>query len=151
MKPLLRAVTILGGLGLSVSLTGCGGLSDYEQGRLDNLNSAVNEFNAESIAEIVCKVEGGEVALHTGFTRLIVLADTDSWQSIAERLQSLGYSGVTQAPTLTMARDDGLFVAARMMSEPGSEPEIEEHLLNNGCTIPAEGAVAIQFEERLGN
>jgi hypothetical protein len=151
MKPFLRMLVIFSALGITVSLSGCGGLSDYEQKRFENLNSAVDEFDVESISEVVCNVEGGEVGLHVGFTRSIVFAGADSWQAIADRLQNLGYTGVTQTPFLTMARDDGLFVSGRLIAEPGSEPDLEEELLDKGCNIPPDGAVSIQFEERQGD
>ena len=147
MKSMPRMLALISVVGLLISLVGCGGLSEYEQERLDNLNSAVDEFNPESISEVLCDVSGGEVALKTGFTRLIVFAGADSWQPAVDRLMTLGYSGTTDAPFLTASRSDGLFVASRLIERPGSEPELEEHLTNNGCMVPSNGAVAVQFEE----
>jgi hypothetical protein len=54
-------------------------MSEYEQERLDNLNAAVDEFDPDSIAEVLCNVEDGEVAMKTGFTRLIVFAGAGAW------------------------------------------------------------------------
>lgn len=153
MKPLLWMLAVVSAVGLSVSLSGCGdaGLSQYEQKRLDNLNSAIDEFDPDSITDVVCNVEGGEVAMNRGYTRSIVFANAESWSAVADRLRSLGYSGVTDAPILTMARDDGLIVSGRLIREAGSEPEFEEELLNVGCNVPPTGAVVIQFEERLAD
>lgn len=147
MKSLPRLIAFISAVGLLVLLSGCGGLSEYEQERLDNLNSAVDEFEPDSVSEILCNVSGGEVGLKTGFTRSIVLAGADSWTSVADRLLALGYSGTNDAPYLALSRSDGLFVSGRLIAKPGSEPDLEEELINKGCSIPTDGAVSIQFEE----
>jgi hypothetical protein len=42
---------------------GCSGSSEYEEMRQAALDSAVAEFDAASLGDVVCDVSGGEVGL----------------------------------------------------------------------------------------
>ncbi|ANF32769.1 hypothetical protein A0130_14845 [Leifsonia xyli] len=67
---------------------------------------------------------------------------------MAERFQSLGYSGTSTPPYLSMARKDGILAFGRLITDPQNQPDLVPTLQKRGCAIPADGAVMVQFEER---
>jgi hypothetical protein len=128
--------------------SGCFSDPAYEQQRLANLTSAVDELAPENLSDVICDVKGGEVGLKTGFTRTLVLKGADAWQPVLDRFEALGYSVSGVDPRLSATRTDGLMVAGRLIERPGAESELEVSLEERGCgATPAEGAVVIHFEE----
>jgi len=123
-------------------------VSEEEEGqRRDNLNAAVDEFDPDSISKVSCDLSGGEIGIETGLTRSFFLAGADSWPAVAERFESLGYHVANPPTSLSAGRPDGILASARLIERPGSQPDMEAELADQGCTVPAEGGVTIQFEE----
>ena len=79
---------------LSFAITGCVQFSpEYVQGRQDNLDAAVDEFDAKSLGPVVCEGSGGKVAPSQGLTDFVVVADDARWEAISARFEELEYSG----------------------------------------------------------
>ena len=136
---------------IALLLSGCYIDPEYEQERLANLTDALDEFAVEDMADVVCDIEGGEVGLKTGFTRLLVLKGAEAWQPVRDRLETLDYSVVGVPPRLSATRTDGILVAGRLIESPGDQRDLEVSLSERGCDpTPAEGAVVLSFEEAPG-
>ncbi len=119
----------------------------YVETRKANLESAVGEFDAQSIGQVICDVSSGEVSPNNGFRRKIVIGGRESWQPTIDRLDLLKYETSSGDPWRTGTRSDGISVAVRVIDRAGDEPEIESELAESGCEVPQEGAVSINFLE----
>jgi hypothetical protein len=148
VRGLRKATGLFIACALASILAGCSIGSQIEHERQANLDHAVAQFDPRSIASLTCDVRGGSIANQRGFTRLVVFEGAGAWDAVAERFRSLGYSGTSRPPYLSMARKDGILASGRLISDPQDQPDLVPTLQKRGCAIPADGAVMVQFEER---
>lgn len=148
MRRQRRSAGLVAACAALVVLTACSAGPQIERERRGNLNSAIKEFDPASISTMSCNVAGGSIEFQRGFTRLIVLNGADSWDVVVDRFSKLSYEGPVNPPGLSLARKDGIIVDGRRIDAPDDQPDLVPWLIAKGCTIPAEGAVMLSFEER---
>ena len=141
----LVAVVVV--VGLLVTLPGCTS-AEYKQQRLENLNAAIEEFDAASVGEVLCEAHGGEVALGRGYTHSYLFG-ADSWEPIVARFAQLNYSGSDTSPHLSYSRSDGIIASGKLYDEqPSTDSEVAEELEAIGCDLPSSAFIYMQFSER---
>ena len=128
-----------------VSATGCSPLPSDRDIAL--LNEGVAEFDAESLAPVVCEDSGAD-GLKPSPYQSLMLSNADSWQPMLDRLEELGYSGNAIDPDLSY-RSDRFTVTAIKIESSTTERDIAASLEEKGCEIPPEGGVLMTFRARV--
>lgn len=146
MKPLAcpRGVFALV-IASTIVLVGCTA-PERTQYRIDHLESLVAEFDADSVAEVLCEYDAGKAGALTQLNHSWVLSGATSFDLVDQRLVHLQY-GVRRSPGALSADREGAYAAAYLIEEPGAQPELEAALHERGCEIPADGAVVVTIAE----
>ena len=145
---LVRILSVAIALGAIASLAGCSYNSEEKQRRLDALNSAVAEFDAGSLGDVICEASGGEAAFGKGYNHTYVFEGTAAWQALGERFEALGYDGSNSAPYLFYSRPDGIAAAGSLVDQPDADPDRAHELEALGCEAPDSPYVVLTFDER---
>lgn len=146
MKPLARprGVVALAIVSMIV-LVGCTA-PERTQFRVDRLEEFVAEFDADSVAEVLCEYDGGEAGALTQLNHSWVLSGATAFELVDQRLAELQYD-VRRSPGALSALRGGAYAAAYLIEDPGTQPELESALQERGCEIPADGAVLVTIAE----
>ncbi|MFF1876051.1 hypothetical protein, partial [Kitasatospora herbaricolor] len=124
MGRLRRSTGLVAACAAIAVLTACSAGPQIERERRGNLDSAIKEFDPESISTLSSNVAGGSIEFQRGFTRLIVFNGADSWDVVVDRFSKLGYEGPVNPPGLSLARKDGIIVNGRRVDGPDDLPDL---------------------------
>ena len=141
-----RLVAAVAVVGLLMTAPGCSS-AEYKQQRLENLDAAIEEFDATSLGEVLCDVHGGEVALGKGYTHTYLFAGRESWEPIAERFDTLDYDGDAGESSMFYSRSDGIAASAHVVEHASDEPELVDELEATGCDASPEGNLFLRLTE----
>lgn len=129
---------------LTLTLAGCTAPERGER-RAAYLDDLVAEFDAESVADVVCTYATGEAGALTQLSTVHVFAGTDSLTPAYERLQELGYRASMSSSGIAAGRT-GAAVSARALPKD-TEPDVERRLEQRGCDVPPDGVVLLMITE----
>jgi hypothetical protein len=127
-----------------VAASGCSIVPPPSSQDVALLEAAVSEFDAESMAPVVCE-DSGAGGLKPYPFQSVMVRDVGSWSSIAARFEDLGYSGSSDAKRFEYERGR-LTVGGIPVVRSGEDEYIERRLGELGCEIPPEGGVFLTID-----
>ena len=146
----LRVAPVVAAVGVFV-LLGLGGCKQYDpewvQQRQDNLDAAIEEFNAHDFGRVLCEGQGGKPLPNQGFTHYFLFEGNEVQKEIVAGLEGLGYSGGTPESSFTLAREDGISAHGYRIGQGVESDNIEKLLAADGCDTMPEGSLFVQFRE----
>jgi len=133
---------------VAVSLSGCYFFNpNWKQDRQDYLDAAVADFDAATVAEVICEGAGGEPTPKNGYTHYFVFVGEEIPAAVGVRLESLEYTGFTRPDSLSYRNAGGIGVTGYALDDSDVAGRIGVRLAEDECDFPSAGAMWVQFRE----
>lgn len=144
----MRAVAAGTILLVAASLSGCYFFNpNWKQDRQDYLDATVADFDAATVAEVICEGAGGEPTSKNGYTHYFVFVGEEIPAAVGARLEMLEYTGFARPDSLSYTRSDGIAAVGYVMDDSDEAGRIEVWLAEDGCEFPSTDAMWVEFQE----